>query len=384
MTFPGGIALTTVEEDYFGQSGTTDPIEASGTVTFTPGSQATDPIYINVIGAGIFVPVPVVGTVDPATGLVSVDLIPEDAAGIEPTGFSYHVQEDVTITAGTQTIHFGREYDITVPTSVDPVRLSAIAPTAPSDGAVTLVLSVNGHAPDVAGNVDVLWTDVRPATGIPETDLDTATQGKIDAAGRVDSVVPTDTTITVDATDPANPKIKVGTAVPQSAIAGLPAALAALYTKPATGIPETDLAAAVQTLIDGAEQTNRKNVAGGYAGTDATNRVLAAHAPLAAQVQDVAFATPLVVDATTGTTFRVTVTAAFTLGKPTGLLDGQLVLFEFTQDAVGGHVITLDPAYNLGSKTVALSAGAGAVDKLLVQYRAAADKLDVLEFGAGY
>src|SRR6201999_1638117 len=137
------------------------------------------------------------------------------------------------------------------------------------------------------------------------------------------------------------------------------------YQVPVGGIPESALTAALQALVDGAEQTNNKNAAHGYAGLDAAQRVSAAHSALAPQVVSVSFASTITLNATTGNYFDVTVTGDFTLTKPTGGVNGQTIEVEF--NTTGGHTVTMGAGINLGSATVVLSSSAKR-DKLLLQY----------------
>lgn len=341
-----GITLTTVTEDYFAQSGSDVPTDASGSVTFTP----TNAIYINIVGQGIVLPAPIIGTVDPTTGTFSVDLIPEDAVGITPTGFTYDVKEDVSVVVGGQTLKFDRPYSISVPSSGSPIRLSSIAPAPPSGGSVAgFVLQVNGQDPDGSGHVTL-----------------TAANVGADAAGAAAAVGTTAAAALVTETIRAE------------------AAEAALYTKPGTGIPSTDLSSAVQAVLTGAELTSRKNAASGYAGLDSASRVAPANSALVPEIQALAFASTLIIDASTGSLFRVTLTGAMTLGTPTNPTDGQRILVQLAQDATGGRALTLASVWNVGPLTVTASTGASKVDFLLAQYRAAVSKWDVLAFGAGY
>lgn len=349
MSFPGGIDLTTVTEDYFSQSGTVTPTDATGTVTFVPGPKET-PIYINIPGSGIVLPAPVIGTVDPTTGIFSVDLIPEDAAGIQPTGFTYHVTEDVTVVVGGKTIIFDREYDIPIPTSVGAIHLSDIAPTVPSGGGIAGFISqINGLNPDGSGHLAL-----------------TAANVSADAAGAATAVGTAAAAALVTETIRAE------------------AAEAALYTKPGSGIPSTDLSSAVQAVLTGAELTAHKNAANGYAGTDAASRVAPANSALVPQVQNPTFASTVTIDASTGSEFDITLTGNLTLGNPTNPVNGQKILFALTQDGTGSRTLTLGSAFNAGPLTVTLSTAANKVDYLLAKYRSAASKWDVLAFGAGY
>lgn len=104
--------------------------------------------------------------------------------------------------------------------------------------------------------------------------------------------------------------------------------------------------------------------------------------PATVQLTDAA---TIVVDATLGERFKVTLTGDHILGNPTGAVDGQMLLFELIQDGTGGQVVTLDTKYNdPNGYFTGQSTEAGKRDKLGVQYNAAADKFDVLAFAVGF
>lgn len=89
-------------------------------------------------------------------------------------------------------------------------------------------------------------------------------------------------------------------------------------------------------------------------------------------------------NAALGNTFRLTANQNFTLANPTGLVDGQMLMFEITQDATGGRVWTLDTLFHFGTDitSAVLSTAPGVTDYLGVKYRNA--KLDVIAFVKGY
>lgn len=91
-------------------------------------------------------------------------------------------------------------------------------------------------------------------------------------------------------------------------------------------------------------------------------------------------------DASASSLFRVTIAGNRTLGNPTGAFDGQRVMWEIKQDAVGGRTITLDSKFRLGSDItdVVLSAGANKLDVLGAQYHAADDVWRVIALAKGY
>lgn len=361
MTIPGNITLTTVTETYLAQSGDDTPTIVTGTITF----RATNSIYINDPGNAIFVPDDVVGTLD-VTGTFSVDVIPEDDEDLAPTGFTYDVTERLSVGSVALPV---RTYSISVPTSVDPIRLSSIAPSPPSGGDVTgLVRQVNGKNPDGSGHVTLASSDIgayaKPGGGIPSTDMTAAVASSL---GRADSAVQPTRTLTA------------GTGLTGGGDLSADRTLAVAY-----GTTSGTAAQGNDSRITGAEQTANKNAASGYAGTDAAGRVAAANSTLVPQIQALTFASTLTIDASTGSLFRVTLTGAMTLANPTSPADGQRILVQFTQDGTGSRVLTLGSAFNVGGLTVTLSTAANKVDFMLAQYRSAASKWDVLAFGPGY
>lgn len=440
MTLPGNITLTPITETYLAQNGTDTPDVYEGTVEFRP----TGSIYINDPGNAIFPPNTVIGTLD-ATGTIKasdggqVKLVPENDDDLQPTGWTYDVTEKLSLLGVAIE---PRPYSISVPTSVAAIRLSDIAPTPPSSGTTIYVLSVAGVDPTVDGNVPLTPADigayVKPGGGIPESDMSAAVQTKLDAAGASGTVTE------VNGVSPdglghvilSPSDISAASDSDLSAeVSRAEAAEAALYTKPGTGIPKSDLATSVQTSlsaadtavqptrtisagtglagggslaadrtisvnvgtasgtlaagddsrITGAQQTSQKDTAGGYMGIDGTTgRALPTKLPLVPQIQSPTFASTITFDASTGTEVRVTLTGNLTLANPTNPSDGQLLLFVLTQDATGSRTLTLGSAFDLGTNTVTLSTAASKTDFLLCKYIAALSKWCVLAFGPGY
>ena len=54
-------------------------------------------------------------------------------------------------------------------------------------------------------------------------------------------------------------------------------------------------------------------------------------------------------------TFRVILGGDRTLGDPTGMVDGDRVIWEFIQDGTGGRMITLGPAFRFGTDISAIT-----------------------------
>jgi hypothetical protein len=97
-------------------------------------------------------------------------------------------------------------------------------------------------------------------------------------------------------------------------------------------------------------------------------------------------AATIAVDASLGRKFTVTLQGNRTLGNPSNLTDGQLLLFEFIQDGAGSRTLSLDTKFAFGSDitSVALSTGAAKRDYMLCVYRSTPDKLYVIDFVKGY
>lgn len=97
-------------------------------------------------------------------------------------------------------------------------------------------------------------------------------------------------------------------------------------------------------------------------------------------------AATIVVDATLGEVFRVTLGGNRTLANPTGAYDGQYLMFEIRQDGTGGRTITLGNKFRFCADITActLSTAASKKDRLFVCYDATDDKFDVLEVLHGH
>jgi hypothetical protein len=97
-------------------------------------------------------------------------------------------------------------------------------------------------------------------------------------------------------------------------------------------------------------------------------------------------AATIVVDASRGSTFDVTLGGNRTLGNPTGAVDCQRIMFRIRQDGTGSRTLTLDSKYRFGTDitTAVLSTTASKLDRLGVEYVAVDDKFDVIAFVRGY
>lgn len=113
-----------------------------------------------------------------------------------------------------------------------------------------------------------------------------------------------------------------------------------------------------------------------------------ARLPLISQVGTVALtdAATIAVDASLGSSFRVTLGGNRTLGNPTNATDGQKITFRLRQDGTGSRTLTLDTKFRLGSDipSVTLSTTADQTDYLGVIYHAADDTFDVCSFVKGF
>ena len=91
-------------------------------------------------------------------------------------------------------------------------------------------------------------------------------------------------------------------------------------------------------------------------------------------------------DWSTGSHFRLSPTASFTLANPTNPQPGQRVVYEIRQDGTGGRAITLGSNFRLGTDitAVTLSTAANKTDYLGCIYNATDAKFDVVMFIKGF
>jgi len=94
----------------------------------------------------------------------------------------------------------------------------------------------------------------------------------------------------------------------------------------------------------------------------------------------------IVVDATLGDSFDVTLGGNRTLGNPTGAANGQKLLFRIKQDTTGNRTLAFGTKYRFGIDiaSVVLSTAAGKIDRVGVEYVSADDKFDVIALMRGY
>lgn len=81
------------------------------------------------------------------------------------------------------------------------------------------------------------------------------------------------------------------------------------------------------------------------------------------------------VNASLGTTFRVTLGGNRTLANPTKLTDGQQLFFRIKQDGTGSRTLAYGSKYKFPGGSATLSTAASSVDVLACQYDATDDTL---------
>lgn len=133
MPLPGSITMVSVTEDYRRADGSAP----TGTVTFTPTARST------VAGTAIVVE-SVTATL--AEGQLSVSLAYQDDPQLSPVGWAYTVVERIGGETRTRTVKLP---------SAGPVALHTLAPVDVVATTETRVLTVEGIAPDSAGNIDL-------------------------------------------------------------------------------------------------------------------------------------------------------------------------------------------------------------------------------------
>ena len=101
------------------------------------------------------------------------------------------------------------------------------------------------------------------------------------------------------------------------------------------------------------------------------------------------YASNLIVDASLGLIFRVTLTGNVTIAPPINPTDGQQIQLEITQDSTGSRIASLSStAFSFSddypSSSFALSTRANATDFLNFRYRASTTKWSFLGFIRGF
>jgi len=97
-------------------------------------------------------------------------------------------------------------------------------------------------------------------------------------------------------------------------------------------------------------------------------------------------AATIVVDATSGDIFTVTLGGNRTLGNPSGAVNGQRLTFRIRQDGTGSRTLSFDTKYRFGTDltSITLTTTAGKTDYIGVIYHSTDDKFDVVAFMKGY
>lgn len=98
------------------------------------------------------------------------------------------------------------------------------------------------------------------------------------------------------------------------------------------------------------------------------------------KVVQLAYSASITPNATNTDIARITLTGSPTINAPTGNpFDGQQILFELTQDTVGGRTVTWNAIYDFSDDitTPILSTGAGKTDKISFRFSARSNKWEV-------
>jgi hypothetical protein len=111
--------------------------------------------------------------------------------------------------------------------------------------------------------------------------------------------------------------------------------------------------------------------------------------PFVLTPQNLVEAPTIATNAALGNTFRVTLTASRILGVPTNPSDGQMVMWEITQDVVGNHTLTLASGaggflFGSGLTSITLSTAGGKTDLIGCRYNLAANRWWVIAFLGGF
>lgn len=328
MPLPSNISPVTVTGTYVGVDGTA----ATGTVTFTPskGTWLED-----ATGPAIIIPDTITGTLD-ASGHFSVELVPTNATEVAPTGFTYDIVENLSVTVGGKAFPFTRSYSILAP-SGSSFDLATVAPVDSSGGgAARSVLIVNGITPDNSGAITLTAANVGALT-------QSTADARYDAIGAA-------------ATETTRAEAAEATLLPK--------------TDPSVTNARTPTAHASTHATGGSDPV-----------TPASIGALPAQAPVT-----LTDAATIETDASQSSHFRVTLTGNHTLDNPSGAVDGQKVLWEITQDATGGRTLTLGSAFKLGSDVASatLSTAPGARDFFGAIYNSTTGAWDVIAVARGY
>ncbi|MEU3281567.1 hypothetical protein [Streptomyces antibioticus] len=134
MSFPEGVETVEVTAGTAGYRGLDGTVYAGG-LRFTPSVARVVSAEHGVIALGP------VNVALGASGEFTQELLATDAAGFEPSGWTYRVDEEFTSAPG-------RAYNVSLPASTPTVALPSLSPVESSSGTVSspAVLSVNGES----------------------------------------------------------------------------------------------------------------------------------------------------------------------------------------------------------------------------------------------
>jgi hypothetical protein len=121
-------------------------------------------------------------------------------------------------------------------------------------------------------------------------------------------------------------------------------------------------------------------------GLEVTGKIKATSGAVLPCVTNLIDAATIATNAALGNHFRVTLVGNRTLGNPTNGVDGQRIIWEFTQDASGNRTLTLDTKFSIpiNMPDTTLSTGPGKTDMMGAIYNAVLDKWIVTGFMKEY
>jgi len=138
----------------------------------------------------------------------------------------------------------------------------------------------------------------------------------------------------------------------------------------------TDVGKPVSTLQAAADALKANIASPTFTGVVTAPKIVGPHAAL----------TDIVVDASLGNNFRVTLGGNRTLGAPSNLTDDQILTFEILQDATGSRTLAYNAVYAFGTDipSPTLTTTASKRDFLTFKYNSTAGKLYCLGVLKGY
>lgn len=153
--------------------------------------------------------------------------------------------------------------------------------------------------------------------------------------------------------------------------------------------PGAVLQAGTKQYIDAADTTNATNIALKAPLASPTFTGLATFAKMVQTPVALTDGTTVSVDASLGNTFRLTLGSSTprTIANPTNATDGQMIIYEFLQDATGSRVVTTwgtNYAFGTLVTTPVLTTTASKTDFLGFMYNSTAGKWRLLAFAPGY